>query len=96
MRWDATPAGRNAFDSALGPTEAQVAARRRFDAAVATVGPGLSEILWRVVCAGEGMRDAELIIACNTDGAAPIFDVAHYGTTVDLFDLVPALADKVG
>jgi electron transfer flavoprotein alpha subunit len=44
----------------------------------------------------EGMRDAELIIACNTDGAAPIFDVAHYGTTVDLFDLVPALADKVG
>lgn len=59
MRWDATPAGRNAFDSALGPTEAQVAARRRFDAAVATVGPGLSEILWRVVCAGEGMRDAE-------------------------------------
>ena len=44
----------------------------------------------------EGMRDAELIIACNTDEAAPIFDVAHYGTTVDLFDLVPALADKVG
>lgn len=44
----------------------------------------------------EGMRDAELIIACNTDEAAPIFDVAHYGTTVDLFDLVPALADKAG
>jgi len=44
----------------------------------------------------EGMRDADLIIACNTDAAAPIFDVAHYGTTVDLFDLVPALSDKVG
>ncbi len=43
----------------------------------------------------EGMRDAELIIACNTDESAPIFDVAHYGTTVDLFDLVPALVDKV-
>jgi electron transfer flavoprotein alpha subunit len=43
----------------------------------------------------EGMRDAELIIACNTDAAAPIFDVAHYGTTVDLFDLVPALTDKL-
>jgi electron transfer flavoprotein alpha subunit len=43
----------------------------------------------------EGMRDAELIIACNTDGAAPIFDVAHYGTTVDLFDLVPALTEKL-
>lgn len=23
------------------------------------VGPGLSDILWRIVCAGEGMRDAE-------------------------------------
>jgi electron transfer flavoprotein alpha subunit len=44
----------------------------------------------------EGMRDAELIIACNTDAAAPIFDVAHYGTTVDLFDLVPCITDKVG
>jgi electron transfer flavoprotein alpha subunit len=43
----------------------------------------------------EGMRDAELIIACNTDANAPIFDVAHYGTTVDLFDLVPALTEKL-
>ena len=43
----------------------------------------------------EGMRNAELIIACNTDPGAPIFGVAHYGTTVDLFDLVPELVDKV-
>jgi electron transfer flavoprotein alpha subunit len=43
----------------------------------------------------EGMRDAELIIACNTDAAAPIFDVAHYGTTCDLFDLVPALVERL-
>jgi electron transfer flavoprotein alpha subunit len=41
----------------------------------------------------EGMREADLIIACNTDPGAPIFDVAHYGTTVDLFDLVPALTE---
>ena len=43
----------------------------------------------------EGMRNAELIIACNTDPEAPIFGVAHYGTTLDLFDLVPKLVDKV-
>lgn len=43
----------------------------------------------------EGMRNAELIIACNTDPGAPIFEVAHYGATVDLFDLVPALVDQV-
>jgi electron transfer flavoprotein alpha subunit len=44
----------------------------------------------------EGMRDAELIIACNTDAGAPIFDVAQYGTTADLFDLVPALVERLG
>ncbi|HUY51210.1 MAG TPA: electron transfer flavoprotein subunit alpha/FixB family protein [Streptosporangiaceae bacterium] len=44
----------------------------------------------------EGMRGADLIIACSTDPGAPIFDVAHYGTTVDLFDLVPALTDRLG
>jgi electron transfer flavoprotein alpha subunit len=44
----------------------------------------------------EGMRSADLIIACNTDPSAPIFDVAHYGTTADLFDLLPALTDRVG
>lgn len=43
----------------------------------------------------EGMRSAELIIACNTDEQAPIFDVAHYGTALDLFDLVPAIVDRV-
>jgi electron transfer flavoprotein alpha subunit len=42
----------------------------------------------------EGMRNAELIIACNTDAGAPIFGVAHYGTSLDLFDLVPELIDK--
>lgn len=44
----------------------------------------------------EGMRNADLIIACNTDPSAPIFDVAHYGTTVDLFDLLPALTERIG
>lgn len=44
----------------------------------------------------EGMRNAELIIACNTDPSAPIFDVAHFGTTVDLFDLLPALTERLG
>ncbi len=43
----------------------------------------------------EGMRDADLIVACNTDEQAPIFDVAHYGTTIDLFDLLPALTELV-
>ena len=61
MRWHATPparAGRGAHDPARA-TIAQLAARRRFETAVEAVGTGLSDILWRIVCAGEGMRDAE-------------------------------------
>lgn len=43
----------------------------------------------------EGMKDAELIIAVNTDETAPIFENAHYGTTEDLFDVIPALMAKL-
>ncbi|MDH5643796.1 MAG: electron transfer flavoprotein subunit alpha/FixB family protein [Gemmatimonadota bacterium] len=43
----------------------------------------------------EGMRDAELIIAVNSDENAPIFSVAHYGVVGDLFDLLPSLTEKI-
>ena len=61
MRWDAAPPDKNAraAPAAHAPTLKQIAAKRRFDEAVAKVGPGLADVLWRVVCAGEGMRDAE-------------------------------------
>jgi uncharacterized protein DUF6456 len=61
MSWDAAPVARGRGGSVSGPdlTGAQIDARRRFDAAVESAGPGLSDILWRVVCAGEGMREAE-------------------------------------
>jgi hypothetical protein len=61
MQWDAAPIGRQRGGSASGPDlmAGQIDARRRFEAAVAAAGPGLSDILWRVVCSGEGMREAE-------------------------------------
>jgi len=43
----------------------------------------------------EAITGSEMIIAVNTDPTAPIFNVARYGTTHDLLDLAPALADKV-
>jgi electron transfer flavoprotein alpha subunit len=43
----------------------------------------------------EGMRGAETIVAVNTDPNAPIFDVAHYGATCDILDLLPALTEKI-
>lgn len=38
-----------------------------------------------------GMKHVDTIIAVNTDPDAPIFNVATYGTTVDLFELTDAL-----
>ncbi len=43
----------------------------------------------------EGMQGAELIIAVNSDAAAPIFGVAHYGANCDLFDLLPDLVERL-
>ena len=43
----------------------------------------------------EGMSDSQVIIAINTDPNAPIFNVAKFGSTIDMFDLVPALTEKV-
>lgn len=61
MSWDAAPVARsrNGSGDAIGLNISQLDARRRFEAAVAEAGHGLSDILWRVVCAGEGMREAE-------------------------------------
>lgn len=42
-----------------GPGTAALAAKRRFDAAMAATGPGLRDIAWRVVCAGEALPAAE-------------------------------------
>lgn len=61
MRWDAAPGGggRRGPAEAMDATSAQIAAKRRFDAAIAGLGGGLGEIAWRVVCAGEGLPVAE-------------------------------------
>jgi len=41
----------------------------------------------------EGMKSSELIIAINTDKKAPIFNVAHYGATADLFEVAEAMLE---
>ncbi|MCW3834517.1 DUF6456 domain-containing protein [Sphingomonas canadensis] len=87
MRWDAGPrsAGRRGPDAPLDPTLAQIAARRRFDAAMAAAGPGLADILWRVVCAGEGMGAAERALGWPSRAGKLVLGLAldrvadHYG-----------------
>lgn len=43
----------------------------------------------------EAITDSNTIIAINTDPAAPIFNIAKYGSEIDLFDLVEVLTAQV-
>lgn len=58
MRWDPVQV-KTTGERGLSPTERQIAARQRFNGAIAAAGRGLEDILWRVVCAGEGLPEAE-------------------------------------
>jgi Domain of unknown function (DUF6456) len=89
MAWDAPPTGkvaRGAPDHG-GATLWQIDARRRFSAAVGHAGSGLSDILWRVVCAGESVpvaeknlgwpsRSGRLVLALALDRVADYYRIA--------------------
>jgi len=87
MKWDAAPLGRTPRGP---PREAdaparRIAARRRFEAAIDAAGPGLSDVLWRAVCAGEGMRDVEQALGWPARAGKLVLTLAldrladHYG-----------------
>ena len=88
MRWDPSPAA--ARSSAGGPPDlsgGQLAAKRRFEAAVAACGPGLSDIAWRVICQGEGLESAERAMGWPVRAGKLVLQLAldrlvgHYGIT---------------
>ena len=62
MRWDPVRI-KGTSDGGLTAGERQIAAKARFDGALREAGPGLSDVLWRVVCAGETLPDAERALA---------------------------------
>lgn len=86
MRWDAAPAGTRGRGAApVEPGLGALAAKRRFDAAIAAVGPGLRDILWRVVCAGESVPGAEKALGWPARAGRLVLGMAldrlaaHYG-----------------
>ena len=62
MRWEPVRIA-GTGDHGLTSGERQIAAKARFDGALAHAGTGLSDILWRIVCAGETLPTAEKTLA---------------------------------
>ncbi|NJM50766.1 MAG: hypothetical protein HC843_07720 [Sphingomonadales bacterium] len=64
MHWDKMKTGRikGSAQAPVGDSEKILFAKDRFDAAIAALGSDLSDIAWRVICAGEGVSSAERIL----------------------------------
>ncbi|WP_133364909.1 DUF6456 domain-containing protein [Qipengyuania sediminis] len=62
MRWDPVRI-KGGPDQGLSPTERRLAAKGRFEEALAAAGSGLADVLWRVVCACESLPAAERALA---------------------------------
>jgi hypothetical protein len=60
----------------LHPTVRQAAAGRRVDSAMKAVGTGLTDLLWRLVCAGEGMSEAEAALGWPRSTARIVLCIA--------------------
>lgn len=92
MNWDpaAVPGrSRRSPGEALDPTTAQIVAKQRFEAAVTAVGPGLSDVLWRVVCWGEGLETAEAALGWPARAGKVVLTLA-LDRLADFYGLPPA------